>query len=62
MGAIKLGGFLTLAHYPKDNVDLILELHKSVYGLCDECSTLSTHIPYPCKVINEALKEYNGDI
>lgn len=43
--------FITLAHYPKDDVDLILERHESSYGLCTECSTYSIHIPYPCPIV-----------
>ena len=49
--------FITLAHYPKDNIDLILERHTSSYGLCTECSSFSTYIPYPCSIVKEAQGE-----
>jgi hypothetical protein len=48
--------FVTLAHYPKDDVDLILEKHESSYGLCTECSTFSTYVAYPCPTVKEATK------
>jgi hypothetical protein len=49
--------FITLAHYPKDDVDLILEKHTSSYGLCSECSSFSTYIPYPCPIVKEVQGE-----
>jgi hypothetical protein len=48
--------FITLAHYPKDDVDLILEKHKSSYGLCIECSTYSINVAYPCLIVKEATE------
>ena len=41
----------------EDDVDLILEKHKSSYGLCTECSTYSIYIPYPCPTIQAIEKE-----
>jgi hypothetical protein len=49
--------FVTLAHYPQDNVDLILEKHTPNYGLCTECSSFSTYIPYPCPIVKEASND-----
>jgi hypothetical protein len=45
--------FITLAHYPKDDVDLILEKHQPSYGLCTECSTYSINVAYPCLIVKE---------
>ncbi len=48
--------FITKAHYP-DSTALILERHTSSYGLCTECSSFSTYIPYPCPIVKEATSE-----
>jgi hypothetical protein len=48
--------FITKAHYPKDDVDLLLEKHISSYGLCTECTTFSSYVPYPCPIIQEVTK------
>lgn len=49
--------YITMAHYPQDNIDLLLEKHISSYGLCIECSTYSTYVPYPCSPIKRAYNE-----
>ena len=43
--------FITKAHYPTDDIAALLELHKSNYGLCQECSSLSRLVPYPCPAL-----------
>jgi hypothetical protein len=43
--------YITKAHYPTDDVPYILELHKSNYGLCSECSTFTNYVAYPCEII-----------
>jgi len=48
--------FITKAHYP-DSRSLILERHTPSYGLCTECSSFSTYIPYPCPIVTEAINE-----
>jgi len=48
--------FITKAHYP-DIRSLILERHTPSYGLCTECSSFSTYIPYPCPIVTEAINE-----
>jgi hypothetical protein len=47
--------FITKAHYPADDVPYLLELHKSNYGLCDECSTLTTYVAYPCEIVKAII-------
>jgi hypothetical protein len=49
--------FITKAHYPTDDIAALLELHKSNYGLCQECSSLSVLVPYPCPALDGI--EYN---
>ena len=48
--------FITKAHYP-DSTAIILERHTSSYGLCTECSSFSTYVPYPCPIVKEAINE-----
>ena len=55
-GSNKVREFITRAHYPKDDVDLILEKHESSYGLCTECSTFSTYVAYPCAIVKGATE------
>jgi len=43
--------YITMAHYPQDDVDLIMERHISNYGLCEECSTYSILVAYPCEIV-----------
>jgi hypothetical protein len=43
--------FITKAHYPTDDIPALLELHKSRYGLCQECSSFSTLVAYPCPAL-----------
>lgn len=49
--------FITKAHYPTIDIKTILEEHKSNYGLCNECSTFSILVPYPCNIIKEITNE-----
>ena len=48
--------FITKAHYP-DSTAIILERHTSSYGLCTECSSFSTYVPYPCPIVKEVTSE-----
>lgn len=47
--------YITKAHYPTDDVPYLLELHISNYGLCQECSTLTKLVPYPCAIIEDYI-------
>jgi len=35
----------------------VVELHKSNYGLCKACTTLTVHVAYPCATIQAIEKE-----
>ena len=34
----------------------VMELHKSNYGLCKECTNSVVHVPYPCRTIQAIEK------
>ena len=45
---------------PEDLIDVfgvVIELHRSNYGLCKECTTSVVNIPYPCRTIQAIERE-----
>jgi len=42
---------------PHNALRAVVELHKSNYGLCKACTTLTVHVAYPCPTIQTIEKE-----